>query len=298
MHDTDERSMRELLARGAAGGEPPLGSLLGDVVRAGFRARRRRRIASAGGALGAAAVLAAGITAGIGHAPWQGRPGAGQAAAAGSVTAPWTEVRARGATVPSWFRFAAPQAPHQGWTGPRARTTAKSGAELLLGDVAAGTKAGLLQGTLKNLGNELGVQVDLRGPAGKGSAEMQMSAPGGRQPGVCDDSGTIVCRTYHLPGGTRIQEDLSVAGVGPAAHEYILSVLVMRPDRGVSATFTAMNYFVTGNARGPASTAPPVRMATLVAAAQDLRWGWTMNSGFVAHAQHLRLGGDSGQAWH
>ena len=145
MHDTDERSMRELLARGAAGGEPPLGSLLGDVVRAGFRARRRRRIASAGGALGAAAVLAAGITAGI-----------GQAAAAGSVTAPWTEVRARGATVPSWFRFAAPQAPHQGWTGPRARTTAKSGAELLLGDVAAGTKAGLLQGTLKNLGNELG----------------------------------------------------------------------------------------------------------------------------------------------
>jgi hypothetical protein len=57
MHDTDERSMRELLARGAAGDEPPLGSLLNDVVRAGLRARRRRRIASAGGALGAAVVL-------------------------------------------------------------------------------------------------------------------------------------------------------------------------------------------------------------------------------------------------
>jgi hypothetical protein len=41
-----------------------------------------------------------------------------------------------------------------------------------------------------------------------------------------------------------------------------------------------------------------VRMAALAAAAQDLRWGWTMNSGFVAHAQQLRLGGDSGQAWH
>ena len=110
--------------------------------------------------------------------------------------------------MPPWFRFAAPQAPHQGWTGPRARTTAKSGTQLLLDDVAAGAKAGLLQGTLKNLGNELGVQVDLRGPAGKGSAGMQMSAPGGQQPGVCDDSGTIVCRTCHLPGGTRIQEDL------------------------------------------------------------------------------------------
>jgi hypothetical protein len=81
MHDTDERSMRELLARGAAGDEPPLGSLLNDVVRAGFRARRRRRIAGAGGALGAAVLLAAGITAGIGHAPWSGprrrRPGGG-----------------------------------------------------------------------------------------------------------------------------------------------------------------------------------------------------------------------------
>jgi hypothetical protein len=42
----------------------------------------------------------------------------------------------------------------------------------------------------------------------------------------------------------------------------------------------------------------PVRMAALAAAAQDLRWGWTMNSGFVARAQQLRLGGDSGQAWH
>lgn len=142
------------------------------------------------------------------------------------------------------------------------------------------------------------MQIDLRGPAGKGSAEMQMSAPGGQQPGVCDDSGTIVCRTYHLPGGTRISEDLSVAGAGRAPHEYILSVQVVRPDRGVSATFTAMNYFVTGDARGPASAAPPVRIAALAAAAQDLRWGWTMDSGFVAHAQQLRLGGDSGQVWH
>jgi hypothetical protein len=78
----------------------------------------------------------------------------------------------------------------------------------------------------------------------------------------------------------------------------VLSVQFVRPDRRVSATFTAMNYFVTGDARGPASAAPPARMAALAAAAQDLRWGWTVNSGFVAHAQQLRLGGDSGQAWH
>jgi hypothetical protein len=292
MQDTDERSMRVLLARGAAWDEPPLGSLINDVVRAGFRARRRRRALTAGSALAAAVVLAAGITSAIGHPPWSARA---SQPAAGSATVTWTQTPVNG-TVPSWFRFAAPQAPHPGWTGPRARTTAKSGTQLLLDDVAGGTEVSHLQATLKNLRNELGVRAAIRGPAGNGSAEMQMSRHG-QQPGVCDSAGSIVCRTYRLPGGTKIEEDLAVAGLGPARHDYYLSVVIRRPHGGVSAAFTAMNYSVTGPAPRPLSAAPPVRMAALVDAAQDLRWGWTMNRGFVAQAEHLRLGGDSGRFW-
>ena len=210
MQDTDETSMRVLLARGAAGAEPPLGSLINDVVRAGLTARRRRRVLTAGSALGAAVVLAAGTTSAIGHSPSSARA---SRPAAGSATVTWTQTRVKG-TVPSWFRFAAPQAPHPGWTGPRARTTAKSGTQLLLDDVAGGTEVSHLQATLKNLGNELGAQAAIRGSAGNGSAVMQMSRRG-QQPGGCDSAGSIVCRTYSLPGGTKIEEDLAVAWPRP-----------------------------------------------------------------------------------
>lgn len=290
--------MRELFARGTAGAEPPLGTLFGDVLRAGFRARRRRRVLTAGGALSVTAVLAISVAAGFRYAPQAARP---RLASPASHPVVQSTMIAPGARLPGWFHFAIPRAANLRWARPLAPTTAKSATRLLLDDLAGGTRVSGLRATLKELGSEAGAQANLKDPAGTGSAEMQMSRPGNAQPSECAGvSGLLACRSYLMPDGTRVQESLrqsvTSAGGGSDRHRYVITVVMWRPHHGVSATFAAMDYFVNGHSTG--FGAPPVTMARLASAAVDPRWGFSMNRGFVAGAEHLRLGGDSGQVWH
>jgi hypothetical protein len=300
MQDTDERAIRGLLAHGVAGEEPPLGSLLGDVVRTGIRVRRRRRALGAVGGTAAAAALAAGIPAATGQLTAAGpAPAAGAAAPgpAGTTIRPGSGIIIYHAVqAPSWFHFVTPQRQARSWAPPLVATTAKSAAQLLLNQTAAGSHIHGVQATLRNLGVEAGVEIDLRNPAGTGAVEMQMSRPGNEQPPECESAELVACHTYTLRSGVKVQEGLSVQGRGPARRGWILGVTVWQPHHGVSASFGSMNYFLSGSAK-PQSVAPPVRMKQLLAAALDPRWGWRMSQGFVAQASHLKLGGNSGKVW-
>jgi hypothetical protein len=307
MQDTDERAIRGLLAHQVAGDEPPLGPLLGDVVRTGIRVRRRRRVAGAVGSTALVAVVAAGIPAAVsqlgGPAP------SGAAAAAGHNPHPFKIIKRLGiqgskggrdvydaARVPAWFHFVTPRVRGGSWARPLVAITDKSAAQLLLDQTTAGAHVSSVKATLKETGNQAGAEIGLRNAAGTGTVEMQMSPPGLEQTPECLSVQLVACRSYTLPNGVRVQEGLEVAADGSGGHDYMLGLTVWWPHHGVSVAFASMNYFLSGSAAAR-SAAPPVRMAPLLKAALDRRWDWHMNKGFVAQARHLKLDGDSGKPW-
>jgi hypothetical protein len=97
----------------------------------------------------------------------------------------------------------------------------------------------------------------------------------------------IGCRDYSLPGRTKAQELVLVAGAGSGnrvaqGYSYVFTATVRRAD-GVSVLVRAVDYVP-----GPA-TLPPLTMPQVVRAAADPRWAWTMPGSFVASARRLQL---------
>jgi hypothetical protein len=249
MQDTDERAMRGLLAQQVAGEEPPLGSLLGDVVRTGIRVRRRRRVAGAVGATALAAAVAAGIPLAVSQVGGPPPPSAA-AAAAGHNPHPFKITKGPGiqgpkdgrdvydaARVPAWFHFVTPRAPGGSWARPLVATTDKSAAQLLLDQTTAGAHVSSVKATLKETDNQAAVEIGLRNAAGTGTVEMQMSPPGLEQEPECVSVQLVACRSYTLPNGVRVQEGLEVAADGSGGHEYMLGLTVWWPHHGVSVGF-------------------------------------------------------------
>jgi hypothetical protein len=284
MQDMDEMAVRAALRRVVAADEPPVGALVGESLRAGLKLRRRRRLQAAGACLAAVAAVAAGVpaVAALGQAP----TAATSAGQAGGRAGPRVHVR-----LPSGFHMVPPVVPAQIPAGSQVPATAKSVASLLLAVMPAGQRPSYLAAASQQDRSAV-ASIDVQTGQASGSVQVQMGRPGGARLQSCAaaraaDGSIIGCRDYARPGDSEVQELVIVAGVGSGnrvvdGYSYVFAATVRRAD-GVSVLVQASNFVP-----GPASL-PPLTMAQVVAAAADPRWSWRMNSGFVAHAQRVRL---------
>jgi hypothetical protein len=286
MQDLDEMAVRAAFRSVASAGEPPVGALVGEALRAGLRLRRRRRLQAASACLATVAALAAGVPA-VATALDQPRPAPPQA---GSATDSGPGPRAH-VPLPAGFHMAPPAVPAQRPAGPQAPVTAKSAASLLLAVLPAGRRTSYLAAAVRQDRSAL-ASVDVETGRGAGSVIVQMGGPAGPVLLSCAaaraaDGQIIGCRDFPRPGGAEVQELVLAVGVGSGnrvaqGYSYVFAATVRRVD-GISVMVRASNFVP-----GPASP-PPLTMAQVVKAAADPRWSWTMDSSFVAQAQRVRL---------
>jgi hypothetical protein len=283
MQDLDEMAVRAVFRRVVCADEPPVGALVGESLRAGLRLRRRRRLQAAGAGLAAVAVLAAGVPALA--AALDAPPPTSPAGAASEGRVP----RAH-APLPPRFHWVQPAVPVQAPVGRPAPATARSVASLLLAVLPAGTQTRYLAASMRD--RNAAASVNVESVTGAGTVIAQMGPPNGSQLGSCAiaraaDGAIIGCRDYSPSAGTKVQELVLAVGVGSGnrvaqGYSYVFSAAVRRVD-GVTVTVQASDFVP-----GP-STAPPLSMSQVVAAAADPRWAWAMDGGFVARAARLRL---------
>jgi hypothetical protein len=287
----NETAVRDLLQQAMSGAEPsPDVHILGKAVRAARRTRRRRWAVG----LGAIAVIATGLGAGVPAAVGALAPAsdhhAGPAAAGHgrsykikiTVTGPGQVHAAAGPKLPVVF-----QRPHRMRTHSEVNPvpiTDQSVGQLLIDDLPAGVHTDQIQAeaNFNATGTAYAYFGNVTSRRGGGLLQATMMPVGAHPVDFGCGAGSSTCHDYHLPGGVVVSEMYQM----PTGHGIMLQISVFRPN---VTEFTIGEANFAEWAGSPNTKGMPLSVAQLLKIALDGRWQFTISQSFVQQASGLHV---------